>query len=74
MPENGTCPKKCNNRIDPQNKLAIKYPGNSNTEAGASLPQRVSLSKVLTPEDAQLYSNEKILVDGNNDNRHFVNI
>jgi hypothetical protein len=74
MPENGMHSKGCNNRINPQNKLAIKYPRNSNTKADASLPQRVAWSKVLTAEDAQLYSNEKILVDGNNDNMHFVNI
>lgn len=63
MPENAIHPKGCNNRINPQNKLAIKYLGYSNTEAGAFLQQRVAWSKVLTAEDAQLYTTEKVLGD-----------
>ncbi len=56
-------PKGCNNRINPQNKFIATNSWHNNTETGASLPQRVACSKVLTAEDAQLYTAEKVLGD-----------
>lgn len=62
-------PKGWDNWSNPQNELTATFSEYNNTGVGAALQQRVPWSKVLTAEDAQLYTTAKVLGDWNPDNK-----